>query len=496
MATISSLGIGSGLDANGIITKLVDLEKQPLKALQSKAASIQARISSFGQIQSQFSSLNDVLQRIASPAVWSGTNAGSSNASAATITATSTAPAASFSLDVDVLAKAQSVSSMAITPGSAVGAGTLTLQLGSWNTAGATPTFTGATGSNPLQITVSATDTLNDVASKINAANGGNPGVTATVFNDGTNDHLLLKSTTTGAVNGFRIQAADADGNNTDNAGLSRLAFDPNVSPAFGMASAGQPIQYGVDAQARINGLAVTSPTNTLGSNLPGVTINLLTTTTTNFGTANEVRAPISMSVSKDTSVAVKNVQSFVTAYNALGQTLSDLTKYDPASKTGGPFQGDASVVGLQNMLRNMVSSVGTSGSVYQRLSDVGVSVQRDGSLAIDSVKLGAAANNGSQLQTLFTNSSTPQTSGFAVRFGSFTRNALNTAGLVTNEAGALQRQLDANGKDQAAVNQRVANVQAQLTKQYSALDAKMGSLSALNSYVSQQVTLWNKSGG
>jgi flagellar hook-associated protein 2 len=495
MATISSLGIGSGLDVNSIISKLVDLEKQPLTSLKAKATFVQAQITEFGQIQSQFSALNDVVGRIASPTAWVARSSSSSNTNAATISATTTAQATSFSLDVDALAQAQSVASGTLTAGAAVGAGTLTLRLGSWNV-GATA-FTPATGSSDVPITISATDKVSDVAAKINAANAG---VTATAFNDGTSDRLLIKSNATGVTGGFRIQATDSDGTNTDDAGLSRLAFDPATlnpltSATFGMAGAGIPTQYGQDAKARINGLAVTSSTNTLTGNIPGVTINLLATTTTGYGTGSEVKAPIAMSVSNDTTQSVKNVQDFVTAYNTLSQSLSSMTAYDASTKTAGPFQGDSVIVGLQNVLRSMLGSVNNTGGAYQRLSDVGVSFQRDGTLAIDSVKLGAAANNGDALQQFFTaTSSNPLTKGFAVKLAAFTQGALDsTSGLLTNEAGALQRQLSSNSKEQDNVNQHVANVQAQLQKQYSALDATMGSLSALNAYVTQQVTLWNK---
>jgi flagellar hook-associated protein 2 len=495
MATISSLGIGSGLDSNNIVSQLVALEKQPLKVLQAKANVVQAKMSAFGQIQSQFSALSDVVNRISAAGVWTSRSGSSTNNAAATISASATAQATSFSLDVDALAQVQSVSSNTLTAGAAVGAGTLTLRLGSWNSGGTA--FTAAAASVDVPITISATDTVGDIATKINAANAG---VTATAFNDGTNDRLLIRSNATGVAGGFRIQATDADGTDTDDAGLSRLAFDPaTLNPAtsttFGMAGAGIPVQYGQDAKARINGLAVTSSTNTLSSNIPGVTINLTATTTTGYGTPGEVKSPISMAVKNDTTSAVKNVQDFVKAYNTLSQTLSDMTKYDSGTQTAGPFQGDTVIVGMQNVLHNMLGSVTGTGGVYQRLSDVGVQMQRDGSLSINSVKLSAAANNGTALQDLFTaNNNNPLTDGFAVKFAAFTKGALNSTGMISNEAKALQRQLDANGKEQDKVNQRASAVQARLQKQYSALDAKMGSLSALNAYVAQQVTLWNKS--
>ena len=107
------------------------------------------------------------------------------------------------------------------------------------------------------------------------------------------------------------------------------------------MAGAGIPVQYGSDAKARINGLAVTSASNTMTGNIPGVTIKLAATTTTNYGLGTETRSPVTLSIGEDVTPAVKNVSDFVAAYNALNKSLTELTRYDAATKTAGLFQGD-----------------------------------------------------------------------------------------------------------------------------------------------------------
>ena len=631
MATITSLGIGTnGLDSESIVTKLAALERQPLNALKNAATIEKAKISTFGQIQSQFSALADVATQLSASSSWVARSASSSNSNIASITATSTASATSFTLDVDALAKEQSISSASVSLSSAVGAGTLTIRAGTWAggaadagaanaavaaadavvtstaataatasnnaasalandnqasgdlatealstpslnnyssaysswvsaiaandhstpaliaaeanalatknaeyaslsggdqatanaitatadaadasalkatsiaataaasaalaaAASARPAFTAASGSADVSVVVTASDTVTTLADKINAANAG---VVATVFKDGTGERLLLRSKSTGSDSGFRVQVADADTTNTNNSGLSRFAYDPQTA-AFGMGSSGIPAQYGQDAKARINGLAVTSKTNTLADNVPGVTINLSATTTTGYGTPGEVKVPITMSVSENVTAAVKNVQDFITAYNALASNLADVTKYDAATKTPSIFQGDSSMVGLQSILRNMIGSI-SNGSVYKRLNDVGIERQIDGTLTMNTTKLSAAANNGTELAKLFTtNNKDTQTNGFALKFASFAKGALASGGVVVSKAAALQKQLDTNGVDQTRVNDRAAAFEARLRKQYSALDAKMASLNALNAYVSQQITTWNKS--
>ena len=480
MATISSTGIGSGLDVNSIVSQLVALEKKPLATLETKATAVQAQLSAFAQVQSQFADLTDVAKRISDSSTWTARTAKSSNTSSATIVATAAASANSFTLDVDRLASKQSLSSSTVATGNMPGAGTLSIRLGTWNAAGTG--FTAGSAS-AVSVSIASTDTLAAIATKINAAS---TGVTASVFNDGTSDRLLMQSKNTGAAAGFRVQSGDAT--------LAGFVFDPENSAGQGMATSGNPVQFGQNSAARINGLAVTSATNTLADNFTGVTLELLATTTTNYGLVTEAKSPLTMVVSEDVKPAVKNISDFVDAFNKLNQTLKDLTKYDASTKTAGMFQGDSMVVGLQNVLRGVVGSTST-GASSQRLADVGVSRQLDGSLTIDTSKLATAANNGTTLQQLFTtDNSNTLTNGFALKFATLGTGVAATGGAVANKAASLKGLLDKNAKDQTKLTERVTLFEARLRKQYTSLDVQMARLNALNTYVAQQVTQWNKS--
>lgn len=479
MATITSVGIGSGLDVNSIVTQLVDLEKKPLKTLETKAATVQAQLSAFSQVQSEFAALTDVATRISDASTWTSRTATSSNVSKATIVATAAASANSFTLDVDRLASKQSLSSSTVATGTLPGAGNLSIQLGTWNPAGTG--FTAGSAS-AVSVSIASTDTLAAIATKINAASAG---VMASVFNDGTSDRLLMQSKNTGAAAGFRVQSGDT--------ALAGFVFDPENSAGQGMATPGNPVQFGQNAAARINGLAVTSATNTLADNFTGVTLELVATTTTDYGLVTEAKSPISMVISEDVKPAVKNISDFVDAYNKLNLTLRDLTKYDSTTKVAGMFQGDSMVIGLQNVLRNMVGSTST-GLTSQRLSDVGIDRQLDGSLSINTSKLATSANNGTALQQLFTNDNgNAMTNGFALKFATLGKGVAATGGAVANKEAALKGLLEKNTQDQAKLNTRVTLFEARLRKQYTSLDVQMAKLNALNSYVAQQVTQWNK---
>jgi flagellar hook-associated protein 2 len=491
MPAITSLGIGAnGLDVNSIVSKLTALERQPLTNLQTQATIENSQISSFAQVKSEFSALTDAATAMSTASAWTARNASSSNTSAAAISVDSTAAPTSFTLDVDALAKQQSNASPQIT--GAVGAGTLTIRLGKWDATGTT--FSPSATGSDVTITVGASDT---VASIANAINKSGAGVVATAFNDGTQDRLLISSQNTGAANGFRIQATssapDAAG-----ADLTRLAFDPQNSGGVGMATSGNPTQFSSDAIAHINGLKVTSASNTLTGNIPGVTINLLGTTTTNYNATTDTgtKSPVTMAVSENVTPAVQNVQNFVDAYNKLATDLANLTKYDPVTKTPSIFQGDSSIIGMQSVLRSMIGSTTNGSTAYSRLSDVGIELQPDGiTLGINTAKLATSANNGTELQKFFiTDNKNPLTDGFAVKFKNFGAGVLATGGTVANKEQSLQDQLKRNGVEQQKVNDRADALQARLTAQYSALDGQLASINALAAYVSQQVTTWNKS--
>ena len=473
MATISSPGIGSGLDIKSIVSQLVALEKAPLQQLDIRTATIQTKISAFGQIKSLVSPLADAASTLNSLTTWNAVATSSSNTKAVTASAIGGTAATTFSVEVQALAKPQDTASASILPvGSAVGAGTLRLTAGVWTPpVGLTPASFAPGTATPIDITVTATDKLTDIASKINGAGAG---VTATVLTDASGERLLLRSKATGEVGGFQLSVtSDADGNPNDAAGLSRTVVGTTVT------------QYGADAEATINGIPVTSSTNTFANVVSGVSL-----------TVGEVTSSaVTVGVTKDMSAITGAIDAFVKAYNALNNSLNELTKYDPSNKSAGILQGDSTAVGLQTALRGLLQS-GTVGSAFSRLADIGVTQQLGGNLAVNTTKLNAALDTQlDDVKSLFrADNGNPLTNGVTQKFKAFTAGLLATDGFFSSKDSTLKRTLDATAKDKVRVNEKVARVEAALNRRYSALDAQVASLSALNAYVAQQVTTWNKS--
>lgn len=471
---ISSPGLASGIDIQGIVSKLVALERAPLAPLQQQAAGFQSKLSIYGTIKSMVSALGDAAAKLADTKSWDLVRGASTAPDRVGISvAAGTAPT-SMSVEVQSLARAQSNASTAVPAGSAIGSGTLSIQLGSW----ATGDFVAGSAA-AVNVVVEAGDTLSAIATKMNAANAG---ISATVLRDASGERLLVRSRDTGADLGFRIQATDDDGVNTDGAGLSRLAYDRVAGNFHGMALS----QAGVNAQATVNNVPISSASNTVRDALPGITLNLSQVTT----------SPVELTVLNDKDGMRKNIQAFVDAYNAINGMLATATKYDPDTKVAGSLQGDSTAVGLQNALRSMMRSV-TPGGEYTRLLDIGLEIKTGGTMSIDASKLDEALNNPAGLKALFTTaSSNPTTKGFGLKLDAFADGLLAADGLVTGRTEALNNAVRRNTKEQEKVTDRAARAEVRLLAQYNAMDAAVGKLNGLNAFVSQQITLWNKNTG
>lgn len=470
MATISSPGIGSGLDVSSIITQLMAIERRPLNQLETAETKIKNQISEVGKIKSAISKFRDLAVKLASNDFWRQTT-GSASSSAVGVTTGTAATAASYKVRVQSLAYAQSIASPVFASSSAtLSAGTLRIEMGTWG-AGQSA-FTADPDATAVDISVEAGDTLAMVRDKINASGSG---VTATILSDASGARLVMRSKETGAENAFRTSVSPGGG------ALDGLAFDPSTGPG-GATQA----QAAADAVAFINDLPVRSASNTMNDVVDGVTL------TFNNPTVEDV----TVNVAADSAAMKKTLQDFASAYSELAKLIATDTKYDASAKTGGTLQGDSAIIGLQSRLRSMLGSSSAASTAFTRLSDAGFEMQQDGTLSVNSGKLDKALANLPELRLLFANSSLtdPSLDGFAKRLRTVADDALGIDGSLTTRNVGLTDKLDRNQKSQDRLEQRLAQTQARLEKQYTMLDAKLGSLNGLSSYVTQQIALWNKS--
>ncbi|MFT3813814.1 MAG: flagellar filament capping protein FliD [Acidovorax sp.] len=478
--SFSALGIGlnSSVDVNALIDSQVAIASLPITrsgGLNDQVTLTNAKISTYGQIKSLVSTLADATSALTSVTGWNAMAATSSNTSAVTVTATGGTAATSFDVTVTQLAKAQTTMSASIPTGTSVNAGTLSIQLGTWDTTGSTFTANDA-GAPVPSINVEVGDTLATIAGKIN---GANMGVTATVLTDASGDRLMLRSKTTGEAQGFQLTA-------TGDASLTNLVNGDGAS--------NNPVTtYAADAKATVNGVAVSSSTNAFANTVAGVTFTAVQTTST----------PVQIDVTQDTSAITGNIQAFVAAYNAVNDALSSVTAYNASTQQAGIFQGDSSTVSLQSTLRRALQAAvsgSAAGGPFKTLSDIGVvvagglgNVNPTGDLEVDTTKLNAALQQPDALKAFFRGASGGSvTDGVGGQIGSVLSGLLSTSGYFQMKTNSLNAELDKENADIATYTMRANNLQTSLQARYTALDTQMSQLNALNSYIQQQVTTWN----
>lgn len=459
MASITSTGVGSGLDVNTIVSSLIAVEKRPLTLLQAQASTIQTRISAFGTLKSQIANLGDVAARLASTANWNPLRVDSSNTTAVSATVGAAAAAGKHTLSVSQLARAQVLASGPYAaPTAVVGTGTLRIEVGT--TAG--NVFTPASGTTPVAIAIDgAHQTLSGVRDAINAAGAG---VTASIVNGGGGARLVLRGAD-GEAHSVRMTATDADGNDTDAAGLSALAFDPAAG-----AGAGRNLsqtQAAQDAKFQLDGLDVASSSNTVTDALEGVSLTLRQVTT----------EPVDITVAVETASVRKNVNDFTNAYNALNRLLQAQTQADPGGTNRGALQADSTAVSLLQGLRAMLRGTVDGLAGANGLAAAGIVQQRDGSLSLDESRLAPLLDKPAQLASLFTRPGAGDARGFAVRFKSWAEGFTGATGVLASRVEGLQRGVTANRKQQDAMQDRLDRTEARLRAQYQRLDTQMTTL-------------------
>ena len=454
---ISSAGIGSGLDVAKIVEQMVAAEKIPLKKLEYKAEGIQTQISTYGEIKSLTSKLGDIVSKLTRDSAWNGVSISSSNT---TLSGTMTGIAATgtYNIKVTHLAQAQTTAL-----GGTDGAGGSALTKD--QTMGAAGTIKLKMGAVEKDISVSGSDTLTKIATKINEAE---MGIQASVVTDvDGKERLMLRSKETGTDKAFTVD-------------LGSLSSAP--------AALGQPLtptQTAQNAKVKLNGMDVESSSNTFANTIPGMSFTVSEVTST----------AATLNVKADTEAMKKNIQEFVDTYNELNDLLTQSTKYVEESKTAGVLQGDSATVSLQNSLRMLTQGISGSTGGLTRLAEIGIQMQEGGKLSTDTTKLDKALTNLEGLKGLFANKADAlgQGGGIAVNFKNFTDKLLSFDGTLNTKTDSLERTLKSNSAEQTKVNTRADTLEKRLYAQYSALDTKMASLNALNAYVSQMVTTWNK---
>ena len=396
-APVTTQGIGSGLDIASIVDKLVTVASAPLTALQTQETAYQTKLSAFGQVSSALSTFQSTIAPLTTSAAFQSFAASVADSSIASVSIDSaqakSLSAGTHTLAVTQLADSQRTASSGFADTtSAVGTGTLTIDIGTWDSGYSTFTPNGAVGSK----TITIDSTNNSLAGIRDAINSAGAGVTASIVNDGSGNRLVINGSATGSANGFRISTGDSDGNNLDASGLSSIAFDPS---AAGGTTQSQHLSNAVNANFTIDGLAISKPGNTVTDAIAGLSINLAKVST----------ASTSFSISRDTSGAKSAITNFVSAYNTIESGIGTLTSFDTTTSTAGALNGDSTTRLISTRLQSLVASVIPTGGSVTNLNDLGITFGSDGQLKLDTTKLASAlASDPNAVSKVFAKTGTP----------------------------------------------------------------------------------------
>ncbi len=459
MAGITLSGAGSGLDIKSLVNQLVSAERSPAEnRLNKRESEIKTLLSAFGRLKGSMSSFSDSLNDLKNASTFKDRTAASSDESVAMVTASNGASAASYSLDITNIAQAHKLTAGG---GNYTGqTGTITLEIGQYDSGG--NSFT-ATQSATLVIDAS-NNTVQGIRDAINDAN---IGISASVINDGTNDILSITADDTGTANTIKISVSgDSDGNGTDNAGLSAFAFDPTSGGFSGVAE----VSKATDAEFVIDGIAITSSSNTLTTTVSGLTIELISAGVT------------TLDVDKDIDAAKEKIQAFADTYNELIGTIRDLTKYGGEAGGHGPLLSDSAVFGMDMRVRSIIGSASTDGGEFTSLMDIGFATDPEtGLLKMDTAELEKA------LKTDF-DSVGDLISGYASRLDDYISTQLGNDGILSSRTEGLDIRLEDIGEQRDALELRMESVRARYTAQFSRLDGLIASLNSTGSFLAQQL--------
>lgn len=445
MASISVLGIGSGMDLNGLLDQLKAAERQKLQPIAQQKQVNQAKISAYGKIESALSAFQDAVKKLNDPASYRGVQsnvAGSSVVAAAS----SNAPTGSYSVNVTGRAQAYSIASQGIAD--------KTTQLG-----GGMVSFTFGNGET-LDIEIDPTrSSLEQVRDAINRANGG---VQASIVNDGSGEphRLVFSSTTTGTE-----------------AGITSIDFTGDLAAAMPALDSATEIQA-QNAALTVNGISITSQTNRVEGAIQGVTLDL-----------QEVGAS-TVEVSRDSELTETAIKDFVKAYNNLQTTMADLTRFGGEGGVSGQLLGDPALRTVQQRLRNVMAG-GVEDGAMRMLRDVGIDLELDGKLKLDETKLSElTATRMTDLQNFFAGENTA--GGLSGALNTSIEQLLRDDGPLKNSKSGLEannRRLDDRFmRMEDSIDRTIERYRTQFAQ----LDSMVARMNSTSAYLMQQFDIMN----
>ena len=425
MGSLSSPGIGSGINVNQLVSQLVAAERAPQEQrIGRRETDARADLAAFNQIKTALGALRTASNALDGSSGVAGRKATIQADAGFTASATSTAALGRYTIEVEALATAQKRQSGPVTTSANLGSGTLSFTV----------------GSETFNVTLGATNTINELRDAINTATGGK-GLSATVVNGDAGSVLVLNAAKAGTAGAITINATGSIATFTN--GLTV------TTPA-------------ANAVVKVDGVTRTADSNRLTDLIAGVTLDL---------TKAQDNSTFTLDIVADNANVRAAMQTFVGAYNAALTQLRNASAYNAETRTGGPLVGDAAVRGLQQQLRGAI----------------GVKSSKDGSLSIDVSKFDAAlAASPAAVERLFDKETTGSLG--AVLSARLEGAVAPNTGLLDARTKALNDRLKGLQSDRDRLDVRIARIEDNYRRQFTALDGLVAQLQSTSSFLTQEL--------
>jgi flagellar hook-associated protein 2 len=441
---ITAAGVGSGLDIESIISELMTLERRPLANLELRQDILEAELSAYGQFKSTLAEFQTAMNDLSSLAAFRVFTATSSDEELFTATANDQASPGSFEIEVVRLAERHKLASMEIAAGTTFGGGagdSLSIQVGS-------------DPADTLMVDLSTASSLTDIKVAINNATD-NPGVNASVINgnDG-NQKLVLTARDSGEDSALTLSYGGS---------INTGSFDlQEVNDIGGDLSL-------LDSEIIVDGYTINRASNSISDMISGITLELESALP---GTTE------TLTIEENTEAVKESVQAFVDAFNTLRTAITNLRAEN------GQLEADTTLLLIDRQLVDILNSP-PSGLGLSYLFEVGVSMQKDGTLSVNESDLDdQLANNFNGLADLFANDN----QGYAFRLDQLVSSYLETDGLLDSRTDGIEARIDNLDDRKAAAEYRLELVERRLRAQFSALDSLIGQLNTTSQFLAQQL--------
>lgn len=437
MATTYVSGLISGIDTASIVSQLMAIERQPLLAIQSDIRYAEQRKDVYQELNTALLALKDAVAKLDTSAEFGILKATSSDPDLLSVSASSPAAAGMYPVTVvHALSQGLDASNQFADLADKPGRGRLEIYVG---------------GVRVDQININPNDTYQDVLDDINATG---LGLNAYAVTDAGGTRIMVQATGPGTANDIELVSS---------------------SPGLTFST----VIQGHDAEVQIGGTSFYSTTNTFTGLFPGITMTVNA----------EPAAPtlVNITVERDTEAVVGNVEDVINKYNEVVKLVNKYNTYDEDDNTGGLLFGDIAVRLMMQDLNSIVTSiVGAVPGQYNSLMAIGVTIDREGLLALDKNVLENAVSSGlSDVITLFTDA----TEGIATRLGE--RLGFITAygdGVIYTQQSALDERISYLERRADDMEEMLADREEMYRRQFQAMEDALAMLQSQSLFLSQQL--------